>query len=145
MACGRCGEAIRVRADRRYDLVSEMRSFFEQTRPSFVQRVLQVVTDPIRAALVADLVRRSPNYFTDLLNDVAQGHYEWRVQVQTPREVQRARNTDTKWLAAGVLALSLTVLAIVIPLDALARPIILVLAMLLYGILILLNAVARWR
>jgi hypothetical protein len=23
--CGRCGEAIRVRADRRYDLVSEMR------------------------------------------------------------------------------------------------------------------------
>src|SRR5919109_461646 len=24
-ACGRCGEAIRVRADRRYDLVSEMR------------------------------------------------------------------------------------------------------------------------
>src|SRR5262249_39537217 len=25
VACGRCGEAIRVRADRRYDLVSEMR------------------------------------------------------------------------------------------------------------------------
>ena len=24
VACGRCGEAIRVRADRRYDLVSEM-------------------------------------------------------------------------------------------------------------------------
>ena len=25
VACGRCGEAIRIRADRRYDLVSEMR------------------------------------------------------------------------------------------------------------------------
>ena len=25
VACGRCGEAIQVRADRRYDLVSEMR------------------------------------------------------------------------------------------------------------------------
>ena len=25
VVCGRCGEAIRVRADRRYDLVSEMR------------------------------------------------------------------------------------------------------------------------
>ena len=25
VTCGRCGEAIRVRADRRYDLVSEMR------------------------------------------------------------------------------------------------------------------------
>ena len=25
IVCGRCGEAIRIRADRRYDLVSEMR------------------------------------------------------------------------------------------------------------------------
>jgi hypothetical protein len=26
VACGRCGEAIRIRTDRRYDLVSEMRN-----------------------------------------------------------------------------------------------------------------------
>ncbi len=33
VACSRCGEAIRVRADRRYDLVSEMRDPGRLARP----------------------------------------------------------------------------------------------------------------
>ena len=118
------------------DLLSEMRDFFEQTRPDFVQRVLKLMTDRSRVNTIAELGCEIPNYLTDILNHFVQGNHGEPLGVQESLEEPRFNQTNVRWLTAGIVAISLTILLSANHLAALVRVLIISITVVLFILLV---------
>lgn len=98
----------RLSAD--FDLVSEMRRYFQATRPGFAERVLQVKTDQRRITTLVDLAVDLPSQLTLLLDHLTDDQYAWPAQASADPAHQRAANRHTRWLSAGLGLISLGLL-----------------------------------
>ena len=119
-------------SDHSNSLVDELRDFFGQTRPGFAHRVLGLMTDQHKATAVAELVREKPYDLMDILNGLDRGHYKCSLYIQESLRTQRANDANTKWMTAGVLGISLAVLAISTSFSVPIRILIIGLAILLF-------------
>jgi hypothetical protein len=124
-----------LRTSPTFDLMSELRSFFQQTRPGAVQRMLQLVTDHRQAAAMTHLVRSAPDYVNAFRRELAERRYELPVVVQESPRKRSANDTHTTWLALVVVGISLTVLGTITDLDVTVRRIIISVALVLFTFL----------
>jgi ubiquinone biosynthesis protein len=100
-----------LRLSAQFDLLSELRLFFEQTRGSFASQALELKMDKNRAAISADLMFGLPDQLRVILNTISRGRSEWPVYTQETVEVRRSKDREVKLTAAVILVLSLVTLA----------------------------------
>jgi ubiquinone biosynthesis protein len=93
-------DSTALRFQEQFDLLGELRTFFERNRPTPVQRVLSLVTSRELAMQVLELVRSAPDHVSRVLDDAA----EDRPLLSVRREISRVRihheNDDARLLAA---------------------------------------------
>jgi len=118
-----------LRLSAHFDLLGELRDFFEQTRPGPVARVLELNTDQNRWVSLAKLGGTSPDRSSRILNDVASGRYEWPWAVQESAQRRHAKNTEARSISLAVVGISLTVLAASLHFDPRSRILIIALAL----------------
>lgn len=98
----------RLSAD--FDLVSEMRRYFQATRPGFAERVLQVKADQSRITTLIDLAVDLPGQLTLLLDHLGDDRHAWPVQAGADPAHQQAANRQARWLSAALGLISLGLL-----------------------------------
>ncbi len=96
-----------------FELMAELRAFFEQLRPSPSQRIQELFSDERHAVVFADVFSGLPNRSAHFLDRVIDRE-EWTVYRQESPRQQHWKNQHTRWLQAGVFAVSLAALCIVI-------------------------------
>jgi ubiquinone biosynthesis protein len=95
-----------------FDLLAELRHFFEQLRPTVGERVMGLLTDQRLALNAHELAYSAPRYLSEFLDDVLRGQLEPPLGIcESPRLVRR-NDVITKVLAATISGISLTVLTI---------------------------------
>jgi len=105
-------DSTALRFEAQFDLLGELRTFFEQHRPTAAQRVLSLVTSRELAAQVFDLVHLAPDQVGRMLRDTV----EERPLVSIRGEISRARirreNGDVRLLAACLTGIAIALLLV---------------------------------
>jgi ubiquinone biosynthesis protein len=99
-----------------FDLLDELRTFFETIRPTAARRVLDIITDHEATRRFGEHVHSSPGDFHRILDEIARRN-QWDSSMQETPELIRRKDTQTRLLAAGILGISLITLA-----AAIGRP-----------------------
>jgi ubiquinone biosynthesis protein len=90
----------------RFDLMSEMRSYFESEHPGIVRRVLDVALDGERARAMRDLIVTGPPLGRRMVDELAAQQYSASVSLQEPLAGRRRGRRETR--AAGLALLSIS-------------------------------------
>lgn len=105
-------DSTALRFEAQFDLLGELRGFFERYRPTPIERVLTLVTSRELALQVFDLVHSAPGNVQRVLNDAA----EDRPLVAVRREISRARirreNNEARLLAACLAGVAVVLLVL---------------------------------
>ena len=115
-----------------FDVMRQMRNFFEQTRPGLAERVQKIITDRNRTVALVRLARGMPDYSGGIVSELSQGYNRWPLRIKESAASQRANNAETKSLALGMTGTSLIVISIAVDFeDMLLNKLFLALAILL--------------
>jgi ubiquinone biosynthesis protein len=99
-------DSTALRFEAQFDLLGELRSFFEKHRPTPMERVLALVTSRELAMDLVTLARTAPKDVQRTLDDAATN----RLLVSVRREISSAQlrreNNDARWLAACVAGIA---------------------------------------
>lgn len=104
-------DSTALRLSSHFDLLGELRTFFEQTRPDFVQRIKEIALNKSRVAIGVRLASGLPAHLANILNSLSGEDFEISVNVDDEPEKQRRDDRRLKWATAGILGLSLVILA----------------------------------
>jgi ubiquinone biosynthesis protein len=108
-------DSTALRLSDHFDLIGELRSFFEEIRPDLSERVLRLAFDQRSWATIADLVHRAPTRIGSLVEDLSQGRFKGTpLASESPRE-GRERDRALKLLVSSTVAASLMALFTRIP------------------------------
>jgi predicted unusual protein kinase regulating ubiquinone biosynthesis (AarF/ABC1/UbiB family) len=103
-------DSTALRFEAQFDLLGELRSFFEKHRPSAVDRVMSLVTNRELAFDIFELAESAPGMLQRVLRDSA----EDRPLLSVRREVSRARmqteNGEARMLAACIAGIGVVLL-----------------------------------
>jgi ubiquinone biosynthesis protein len=99
-------DSTALRFEAHFDLLGELRTFFERHRPTPIERVISLVTNKQLVMSVFDLVRFGPAEAQRAIEDVA----DERPLLSIRREVSRAWNAEVRLIAAALAGISLLVL-----------------------------------
>src|SRR5262249_56396462 len=100
-----------------YDLISQLRAFFAETRPDPLERTFAAIRQPAWRQAVADLAFRFPRDVEASLRTAGQAGNRWRVMVSHPSRRQRAVATESGWSTGLLLALAGVILLTAAPLP----------------------------
>lgn len=110
-------DATALRFGNQFDLLSVLREFFEQTRPSPVERLVGVLTDRALAASLIRLKQESPGQLGTLARDLAQRRYRLPVLKNDDGARRRTGDANATLMALVLAGSSLAALAINLPLH----------------------------
>jgi ubiquinone biosynthesis protein len=99
-------DSTALRFEAHFDLLGELRTFFERHRPTPLDRVISLITNKELAMSVLDLIRYAPGQTQRTIEDVA----DERPLLSIRREVSRAQNSDVRWIAAAMAGVALLIL-----------------------------------
>jgi len=91
-----------------FELLYELRVFFEQIRPGPIERLINVITDRRFETDVIDLTSRIPGYFSEIISRWLQGEGPGRVLV-TREAKDRSDLRTTRCLTAVLVGISLII------------------------------------
>jgi hypothetical protein len=103
-------DSTALRLSDRFDLIGELRSFFEETRPGLSNRVLEMALDQRNWATVAGLTTRGPVLVGSLVDDLSHGRFEGTPLAAESPQARGDRVRAVKWLASATVAASLLTL-----------------------------------
>jgi ubiquinone biosynthesis protein len=99
-------DSTALRFEAHFDLLGELRTFFERHRPTPVERVISLVTNKQLAMSILDLVRYAPEQTQRTIEDVS-GE---RPLLSIRREIARGESHDVRWVAAALAGMALLVI-----------------------------------
>jgi len=105
-------ESSAVRLSAVFDLVAELRHFFERIRPPLSERIFHRLSDEGLALNAHRLACSIANYASEFLDDILRGELEWLPDIWESPQLVRRNNVVTKVLAGALSGISLTVLTI---------------------------------
>lgn len=126
------------RVDPRFDLLKELRSYFEQAQPGMTQQALLAVTDRAWTMTNYQLTRALPGQIGAALENASANDQSWHMSAAEGTRRAKAGADRARRLTGAVL---LAAAAILLSVGAVTRPVGLALAAALVGGL----AVAQWR
>jgi len=129
-------DATALRFAKYYDQLSAMRSFFEQVRPSPIERLRQITTDPKPWLSLEQLYSSIPNSVRAIISNL-KNQLPLSIQVRESLQVRRARNRRTKLLVSPMFAISGLLILVRLPVGTTAQVILAVLVTSLCGITLL--------
>jgi ubiquinone biosynthesis protein len=95
-----------------FDMLYELRIFFEQIRPGPVERLLKVITDRRFVADVAGLTPRMPDYLNSILMSLLDRDLSRLLVVQESVDDRHSELKATRCLVAALVGVSLTVVGL---------------------------------
>ncbi|WP_089938572.1 ABC1 kinase family protein [Candidatus Entotheonella palauensis] len=110
-------DATALRFEVAFDLLTLLRQFFEETRPTPLQKMVCPVTDYALVRSLFDGSRESPDQATLLLNDFVRGHADAHFEVDSDPMAQYPM-VHTSILVAAIAGTSLALLAVETPFSA---------------------------
>ncbi|MEW6729939.1 MAG: AarF/UbiB family protein [Acidobacteriota bacterium] len=116
---------------RHFDLLHELRVFFEQIRPSPAERLINMITD---RKLIMDVAELSPvisNYLNNIMNRLLKEDSSWATIVQESWESTSSDLLATRYVSAAMVGVSLIILGLSSKIDLTFLVIILSLAIFL--------------
>jgi ubiquinone biosynthesis protein len=106
-------DAAALRLSDHFDLMRHMRDFFEHIRPKLVDRALTMLTDRRLIVELVELVRAIPDRSVSIFSDVLQSDDEGplhSIHINGYPESRQAHDTETKWLAIGIVGIGWIIL-----------------------------------
>jgi len=97
--------------DPQFDMMNELRLFFEEVRPDAVERATAVLTNPTTQGDWYNLVSRLPEGVEGAFGSYARGELAAQVSVSESGQKRRAGLDEVRWVATGLMSLSLAVFA----------------------------------
>ncbi len=91
-----------------FELLDQLRLFFEQIRPGPIERLIDVLTDRRFETEVIELTPRVPGYFSEIISRALQGEGPGRVLV-TRESKNRSELRTTRCLTAVLVVISLII------------------------------------
>jgi ubiquinone biosynthesis protein len=104
-------DASSERLSEYFDMMAQVRAFFLEFRPGPLGRVAKMLVDPERNAALLRLARQAPEYAEIFWSNVAGAEPRLAVLGEESASSHRAESRETRWLALGMVALSLVALA----------------------------------
>jgi ubiquinone biosynthesis protein len=104
-----------------YDLLEAMQAFFRPSGGELAERLIDIGLDTDRALAVASLARDEPERLTRIFRALLERRREWGAELEESPLVQRANNRRTRGVALALVGLSLVVLGLGTPFDAVVR------------------------
>lgn len=102
-------DATALRLSSVFDLLGELRGFFERIRPSAAERVVQALTDFEAASALGDVAHRAPAEIRALLEGIVR-RGQWDTSTEESVHLMRQANRETSWLAGALIGVSLLAL-----------------------------------
>jgi ubiquinone biosynthesis protein len=129
-----------LRLSHHFDLLHELRLFFEERRPGVTERLLELVTNEERTLAVAELALGPAEAWWSLLGGPPGSRTEIPCTIARRKPMERGGQTAAARLTGALIGLGLAVLVTAVRLDATARTLLgLLLFFFLWG------AVMGWR
>jgi ubiquinone biosynthesis protein len=97
---------------RHFDLLHELRVFFEQIRPGPLERLIKVLTSQRFLTDVADLSPAMPRYVKNIMNRLAEEESKWALMVRESLEINPSDLLATRCVVAALVGVSLTVVGL---------------------------------
>jgi ubiquinone biosynthesis protein len=104
-------DSTALRMSPTYDLMEELRRFFEEIRPDLIERVMGVAMDRRGWARVRGIGQEAPDRVAALIGEAARGSLVGTVFAGERTSARRARHAETRWLGAAVAGVALIVVA----------------------------------
>jgi ubiquinone biosynthesis protein len=104
-------DSTALRMSPTFDLMAELRAFFEEVRPGFLERLAEIARDQRRLSVARRVKQQLPERVAAMVDGAASGRSETTLLSGERGERRRARNHETRWLGAAAAALSLLVLS----------------------------------
>jgi ubiquinone biosynthesis protein len=96
--------------DPTFDLMSELRRFFERIRPGILGRVADLVEDPRLRVRLGELTVGLPNILESALLSFSSSKSQLHARIRESGAMQKTSNTQVKWVAAGLLVIPVVIL-----------------------------------
>jgi ubiquinone biosynthesis protein len=106
---------------KQFDLLSEMKQFFAQHRPSVWQRALNMVTDPDWFNSLVELSHAGQKYVRDTLDDTFHGSFHAIFRISESPRARREHNLHAKVLGLALVTTSTFIAGSTVPVAG--RPI----------------------
>lgn len=97
---------------RHFDLLQELRVFFEQIRPGPIERLIKVITNRQFLTDVAELSPAMPDYLNKIINLLSREDSRWALIVRESLENNSSDLLATRCVAAALVGVSLTVVGL---------------------------------
>jgi ubiquinone biosynthesis protein len=104
-------DSTALRMSGTFDLMAELREFFEQIRPGVFERLAAVTVDQRRLLVVRRLQAQLRDRAAAALDDTAAGRAKSTVVAGEDRASRRARHREARWTAAAAVSVSLWIVA----------------------------------
>ena len=104
-------DASSERLSEYFDMMAQVRAFFIEFRPGPLTRVVRMLVDQKRNLALLQLARTAPASAEQLLSSVVRPETPWPVQSAESRAAQRTADREALCLAAGLVSVSLAVVA----------------------------------
>lgn len=114
-------DSTALRLSDQFDLIEELRAFFEQLRPDLVDRAFSAAADRRKWGVVASLARTGPDDLDTFLAAFAEERYDGCLLVLEPPKERRRRQDALRWVVTAVVSTSVLALSAQADLDALPR------------------------
>lgn len=103
-------DSTALRFQEQFDLLGELRTFFERTRPGVPERVLALVTDRELALSIYRIAHDGVEQARTTIDDLAEGRYLLPVRRELSRTETSAGNREVRLVAACIAAIGLVLL-----------------------------------
>lgn len=103
-------DSTALRFEEQFDLLGELRSFFERYRPGPLERVMALLTDRDLAEQIRELVTGAPRQAEQALDDLIVERPLVSIRREVSRAQQKRENGDVRLLAAGLAAAAVLLL-----------------------------------
>lgn len=107
--------------DPSFDMMGELREFFEEVRPDAVQRATDVVTAPAWQSDVYDLISRLPSRIEGAVEAFDQDGHVGLATIAESRQKRMTAGDEVKWIVVGSMSLSLAVFAMATQVNWITR------------------------
>jgi ubiquinone biosynthesis protein len=103
-------DSTALRLSDKFDLIEELRSFFEELRPDIADRAFSVAGDRRNWAVIAALGRTGPERVNIIVDTFRAGRYEGQLLLLEPPKERNSRQNELRWLVTAVASTSLLAL-----------------------------------
>jgi len=99
-----------LRLSGHFDLLAQLRNFFEEVRPPFIERLLNAVSDQLQPTDATELLLAITQHTRDTLHAAVRGDLTAQSVEKEAQVIAQRANMKTKGIAAATIAISMLVL-----------------------------------